>query len=328
MVEDRSRRNVNYVVRVGSSGGLFLKQAPPGSSDLRSEASICQMLASCLPGGAVPDVLLEDPRQRLVVFGLVPGESLLDVPLSASPDSVHLAPAMEALGDLLARLHQQPASPRRDASVATGAPGVLSLDCPDVELTELLSPAGLQLVSALQDLPWATELLRRLRTGWASRSLIHGDLRPENVLVSRTRGQGEVCLVDWELAGAGDRSWDLGMVFAGHVSRWIESSGPAAPHDSKTPPAPRWTLERLSPLIRAFWHSYRAVSRLSADVSRSLLDSAVRFAGSALIQSALERCEGRTRLSTDAVLHLQAGLNLLRGPGQGARLLLASGASG
>lgn len=55
------------------------------------------------------------------------------------------------------------------------------------------------------------ELFNALGNEWRSDSVIHGDLRFDNVIVSKSN---EPILIDWELSAFGDRRYDLGYIIA------------------------------------------------------------------------------------------------------------------
>ncbi len=66
------------------------------------------------------------------------------------------------------------------------------------------------LASAAQR-PVLVQGLRRARGAWRELSLVHGDLKHDNLLLAPG---GEVWIVDWEMARLGDPAWDLaGLMF-------------------------------------------------------------------------------------------------------------------
>lgn len=54
-------------------------------------------------------------------------------------------------------------------------------------------------------------VLRSLADRWRVETLVHGDLRPDNVIVDEDRE----AFIDWETAGQGDPAWDLGSLLSG-----------------------------------------------------------------------------------------------------------------
>lgn len=56
--------------------------------------------------------------------------------------------------------------------------------------------------------------LRAARHLWRPLTLIHADLKPDNVLRLAGRGTPEIRAIDWEMARLGDPAWDLAMLAA------------------------------------------------------------------------------------------------------------------
>ena len=69
----------------------------------------------------------------------------------------------------------------------------------------------------------ASAALGEMQRAWAPSTLLHGDFKPDNILVDERAGP--IRMVDWELCGMGDPAYDLGQALGGLVSTWIESAG-------------------------------------------------------------------------------------------------------
>lgn len=66
-------------------------------------------------------------------------------------------------------------------------------------------------LSAAAQRPVLVQGLRRARGAWRALSLVHGDLKHDNLLLLPG---GDVRIVDWEMARLGDPAWDLaGLMF-------------------------------------------------------------------------------------------------------------------
>ena len=87
----------------------------------------------------------------------------------------------------------------------------MAMHRPTPEVLSRLSPANGLLIRMLQSQEGCAEHLDSLRTLWRVETVIHGDIRPGNVLIVKGRGESprEVWIVDWEMVQLGDPAWDL-----------------------------------------------------------------------------------------------------------------------
>lgn len=181
-----------------------------------------------------------------------------------------------------------------------------------------VSGAGLQLFQVLNRYPEFPRLLAELRAGWKIETLIHGDVKWDNFLVSQD-GKSAF-LVDWELADFGDPSWDAGAVLQGFLTSWVISIQ-AAP--GTVPDFAQLPLAKLRPAIRAFWTAY--VEALGVDHAEAdrRLDRAVRYGAARMVQTAYEFLQYSAEIAGPAVWLLQVSQNLLKDPRRGTVELFA-----
>jgi Phosphotransferase enzyme family len=151
----------------------------------------------------------------------------------------------------------------------------------------------------VMEYPGAPDALARAREVWRDVHLIHGDAKASNVLV---RGDGSVCVIDWEIAALGDGLWDVaGIMHSMLIPQYqvVEDLASAE--------------RRARPLLDALWNGY--VSGLAesppGDDPRVTM---LRLTGARLVQMCLETTLYTDRV--DALLDrtLQMGLELMTGP--------------
>ncbi len=156
---------------------------------------------------------------------------------------------------------------------------------------------------------------------WREETVIHGDIKADNILVASTHeGQSvasaSIWLVDWEFVHRGDPAWDLASALHDFVMLWIGSM-PLKPELAVEEMIGRakYPLSALRPAIRALWEGYSQTASCHAGAGGSsaleLLERAVAFSAARLIQAAHELSLEREVLPTQAVLLLQLGANLL-----------------
>jgi hypothetical protein len=182
---------------------------------------------------------------------------------------------------------------------------------PSVEAYLELGPAAQDALRIAQESGMCEAAAAVVET-WEPSSLIHGDVRPANILVDATRDQAaDVRLIDWEFAAAGDPRWDLGCL-AGHALHlWLTSI--PTDTDSPAPAAATTPLAAVAAFIRSTWDAYRRAGGRGARRDDGGV-AAMRFAGVALLDVALAIGRGADRLTRSQVLHLQAADNLLSRP--------------
>lgn len=334
MTLEATRRNRNLKVLRAEGPSLFLKQAgqwdPQSVGTLRTEAALYQL------ANATPETPFAVLRPLLPRFhGFDPDRNVLVLEGLTGAESLHMRQLREnaigpdvarAVGTALGIVHRELKVERAAPAVPQGTfrsqpPWILSAADMAGQPVQGVSGAGLQLFQVLHRYPEFPRLLAELRTGWQIETLIHGDVKWDNFLVSPDGKSAH--LVDWELADFGDPSWDAGAVLQGFLTSWIVSiqSPPGAPGGSAD--FAQLPLPRLRPAIRAFWNAYvqaLGVDRAEAD---RRLDRAVRYGAARMVQTAYEFLQYSTEITGPAVWLLQVSQNLLKDPRRGTVELFA-----
>jgi len=63
----------------------------------------------------------------------------------------------------------------------------------------------------------------QLAKSLANICIVHGDYLGTNIMMGSQQLANKVALIDWDRAGIGDPSWDIGHLFAATVRRWVET---------------------------------------------------------------------------------------------------------
>lgn len=291
-----SRRHQHIRVEIDGFPTVFIKTAggDAAATGVERERTNLQALLPELRD-LLPEVVdHEGPRSALVLRFVHEAKDLRQ----AQHDQESFGWATP-LGTALARVHET--SP--PAGVLPIDPRVLDITRPGVHDFAGFSPAALETLRIIQDSPAIAHAYRTVLDAWHSSTLIHGDLRWDNVLVGPG---GTVTLVDWETASIGDPEWDVGNVLAGFMSEWIAArEGPL--------PAPPFPDRRNS---GSFIQSYCDASGRRIDRERLVLIVACRLAA-----EAVERCATRLRMTRVAVLLLQAAENIATAPARHASVV-------
>jgi aminoglycoside phosphotransferase (APT) family kinase protein len=244
---------------------------------------------------------------------------VLRSPGGASDWRISLSGA-RALGRALAYVHA--ARPELDARPGGLDPlWGLTLPEPDHERLSDMSAGALDVLARLQTSSELCDRLLRLREDVRPDAFTHGDLRWDNCLARPAPGgsrRTRVLLIDWELAGRGDASADVGAALSEYLRLWVSSVPIVEGAEPwKLLDHARHPLARLRPSMDALWSGYRRATARQVSLRR-----VTELAGVRLLQTAIEHAQGLARASAHVVTLLQLGANMLRTPDDAARTLM------
>jgi len=323
-------RNVNLQVVSSRGPGFIIKQVPVAepARPLAVEAWFYGQTAR--PAYAalrsfVPRFHRADRARRLIVLGLEPGavaaDHLFDDATGRAPPRIG-AP----LGEVLGALHRAiPFAPGTLAGVAH--PWILDIIEPKVDLLRYLSPAQLELIRLLQAQGHAAAAFARLRAAWTPASLIHGDVKWSNVLVTKVHDPPDIRLIDWECAAWGDPAWDVGSALHSFMVDAIAHAAVTARDGAAAAAAFAHALPRSWPEIRAFLDAYVRARGLRGTAVERCVSAAVVFSAVRLVQTAWESCERAGAIPHYAAGELQLAFNVLARPDDARVVVLGLDAS-
>ena len=329
-VTETTRRNRNFRVKPDEAPGFFVKQVsawdPLSIATLEREARFywqawnrpaLNPLARWLPR-----FHSYESARNVLVLELVEGGEDMGTHhrrLGRFPEQV----AAEA-GRALAGLHET-----GRAILGTDDAATFPDHIPWI-LTAPTTPEGAaggdgsmgELLRLLRSYPELRDGLERTRSDWESDTLVHGDLKWENLIVVGN-GEGEapeLRIIDWELVHRGDAAWDVGAMIQAYLNFWVFTM-PVQP--DSTPQdlvkgAP-WRIEQMWPALRSFWRAYSDARDIAGP--DEFLARSMRCAACRLLQTAYESLQQAPRLTPHAVLLLQLSANTLKDPHAATRHL-------
>ncbi|QKC95909.1 phosphotransferase [Mesorhizobium sp. NZP2298] len=312
------RRNRNVKITIGGSSGLFTKQAKSNIAvaTIFRESTVLDLLSSTQDDLShyLPRKLAYDAKLGLLISALIPnGRSLHDILMQQRTLPHGHA---QAAGRALACLHNR-AVPGNLANILQSDPPI-QWNRPHYSVLRNISPANVRLLLAVQNDAELSEGLDDLQSNWSRTSVIHGDAKLDNIVIS----PDGLALVDWELSTTGEPGWDVGTVFAGLLFSWIASMPMAqgTNHDLMAREA-SLPLSGIQNAAAQFWGTY--ASAAGVDSKSEFLHNAIRFCGARLVQTAYEYMQYSSRLTANAIYLLQVAANLIKSPDRGVGLLLA-----
>ena len=355
LVVEATSRNRNFKVIRTASPGYFVKQVkafePQAVETMRYETA-CYWLSHNDPdfeplAALMPKFYDSDPARHALVVELLPeGGSLSDYHRQSGAFPVEVG---VQLGRILGTYQREMGRRLRDGAksnaFARRVPWILSLHQLNQNLFGQLSAANTQVLNIVQSYPDFPQTLDRMSAGWRFDSLIHGDIKWDNLHVTVERAGAEeggeaeaggaanmkqpegkmtLRLIDWELADFGDACWDAGAVFQSYLSFWVFSMPAVAgvPAEQLVGAA-QFPVEKMQPAIRAFWKTYVETRGLSGEEARDALERSVSYGAARMIQTAYEYMFHAPQITTSALYLLQLSLNILKSPREATASLLA-----
>jgi hypothetical protein len=338
-IRSLARRNRNLRIEGPDGRGFLLKQPhdSAGGELLRRERAFhefCRDEPAAVPVTPfLPTLVHSRDVPVALVFERIAWAVTMDATWSVGAIPGLAIAAARALGRALATLHRAfgRSDPRHESRLAwlpRDVPSVLDLHRPSPALLATVSPANVETLRILQSSEVLGDHLDRLRGCWLPEALIHGDIRPDNVLVRAPRDAEapdrlELWITDWEMVQVGDPAWDLAGALQGVLVAWVTSIPLADDADfGEMADRARLPLVDLHTTTRAMWAGYRDGGAIDSDGAEILLRRAVSFVVARLIQSAWELAAESDRLADHAALLLQVAENLAADPVRGRLELL------
>ncbi|HEY6346016.1 MAG TPA: phosphotransferase [Bryobacteraceae bacterium] len=332
-ISEIPRRNRNFRASQRGGQGYFLKQIrewnPESIRTLQTEAECYKLAAQDASFAGIADVVPRfyayDQRRSVLITELLEGaETIAEHHFKNDAFPIEVG---EQLGRAFGSYHRDAAGnpPKNlDGVFLRRSPWALSIHDMPSHAAPNLSGGIHQMIGMVRQFPQFGAALEKLRSGWRSEALTHGDIKWDNcVLCPGSNGRLRLMIVDWELADWGDSCWDVAGIMNAYLSFWVQS----LPGDSMADPAAmvaraRFPVERMQPAIQSFWRTYAIARGISGHPARDLLRRIVQYTGARIIQTAFEMLQASPMANSGTVLLLQLSMNVMENPDEATRELL------
>ena len=329
VIIEAGRRNRNFKVLRQQAPGFFVKQVSNTQTwepivTLHREATFYELVRSGQEfrelSGLAPRLIDYNPANCSLVVDLVSeGENLTEY-------HSRLGDFPEPLGaNLGRRLAGYQSAPLPHAGSGAGAvfprqvPWILGLASPQLTPIAQLGEVGTTLMAAIQAHPALLWHLLALRNEWVFDSLLHGDMKWDNLVVSRGSGDAAVRIVDWELVDIGDAGWDVGAIFAAYIAYCVMMPAGVGQMPQQTG---RDGIVRARPALRQFWTAYAQVRGLAGLAARVQLERCMRFAAARLVLTVFEWLYSVRQMTPGLQAMLHTSETMFQYPGQSAADLI------
>jgi len=172
-------------------------------------------------------------------------------------------------------------------------------------------PDGSPVMYTVTHNPDFQAMLKDARDRYEYTSLIHGDIKWMNFLITGKGPEEKIYLIDWEIADIGDPMWDVAGYFMSVLLMEIAES-PYQPRDMSHFPTqdPIHALAPCWPRMQRFWQEYTRRQAAYLPDPAASLDKALHFAGARLIQTAIEYNMHSNQMNPNANRMLQTCIAL------------------
>ena len=261
----------------------------------------------------VPRILKFDAALNLLITELITNGKSLNEHIYSSSTLEFPNTLAATLGKAIAMYHQifvkQSDSPRL-SFLPKAFPSIFYMFHPGPEVLSRLSSANLKLLKLIQKSSGFSNLFESLVNGWRVQTLIHGDIRWDNILIlflpDNNNESGQIILVDWEFASFGDPAWDIGSVFRDFITFWLYSLRITANETiEQLLTNAQLPLQRIQSAIRVFWYAYTKVLGIDNGKSNELLCRSTRYCAINLLQTVYESSFDETELSNISMYMVQ-----------------------
>ena len=328
LVAETSRRHRSFQVLRRGGGGLFVKQVRQRDAEtvtMFQREGACYWLAyndeAFRPLRRLLPAFVDFDREqlRLVIELLPQGEDLTRLHRRLGNFPAEVGGRLgETVGAYQAEMKAEAVDEGYGAFFPRALPWPLVCRRVPAETFSRHGAAAGSVVTAIQGDPHLVQALDRLAEEWRPSTLMHGDLKWDN-LVSHPNGSPEskgLKLIDWELADIGDPLWDAGAVFHAYLVCWLLS----LPQEAGALPPEQWLgragspVEAMRPALGEFWRSYRRARGFGDGEVPETLYRCLRFAAARMLQTAFELAAANAQALPQAFLLVQACRNMLADP--------------
>jgi hypothetical protein len=326
MIVDQTSRNHNLKVVRRKSQGFFIKQIAQRNQEFvqtMTREAACYKLANenhlfRSLRSLIPKLCFYDPTNHILIVELLKdSETLWEYHQRLGSFPIEIA---KLQGKRLGTYHSKARINGQTKGLehfGRQLPWILSVHETDPMYLNQLSHGNSQLVEILQRYPDFQNALAVIKAEWKRTTLIHGDIKWENMMLCKKGDTGalDLKIIDWEIADIGDETWDAGAVIQAYLSFWVFSlplnSGMNLTDAAASSP---YSGDEIKSALAAYWLSYAKTRGFTQPTARKMLVRCMACAAARMIQTAYESVQSSPQISPYALCKLQMSMNILKDP--------------
>lgn len=227
----------------------------------------------------------------------------------------------KCLAKNIAHLHTTPLS-HKNKGTPSFYPNIPSFDRITPEILANNNDAFIEMLEIIQGDERIYESLESLRH-LTKLCLVHGDLKFDNILISKYAKPPSLKFIDWELCGWGSPCIDLGSVIGNYILLWAKSIRLRRSRSlQESIKSSNISFLGLTLAINHFLKTYRELIRKDLPCFPAIsITDIIKYAGLVNLLSVLVEARLMYRLSSMGVLVLSLSKTLLTEPNHAANLL-------
>ena len=299
-VQELEHHNRGFRVYRPGNNAFYVKQLrefdEPNVQCLQREAAFGKAVAECSGSESlvsrIPEFIDYDARHHAVTVRLIPNVANLHECI----EQFLLIPGLltRQLGETIASFQ----NPECDAILSSMSAENLPCKAPWILSFHLdqgagfLSPQNEEFLNLLKNDRLLTRNIDELRDSWRVESLMHGDLKWNNVLMrlgGGTNSESEWFIIDWEMVDRGEPLWDMATLVQCWWHYWILSTPPDKLSDFDTLRVQRkQAFDETRNSLDGLWVGYVEAAKHQGPAYEDCRVRLVKMAAARMLQSVYE----------------------------------------
>ena len=321
VIKDKSRMNKNIHASQKNGSSYLLKQPSVSNAynykfvekEARFYSAIKTNSEFSSISTIIPRFVDYDKQNKILIMEFIPNTKALSYYDEKNQDYIR---NFALLGKIIAMYHikfwRQINNPIF-SFLHKSLPLTLYIARPRPEILSVMSAANYELLKIIQHQTQISEFLEKIPDEWKVKTLIHGDAKLDNILVSvDKKREMRMKIIDWELVDFGDPAWDVAGIMSDIIQQnFFSLMNFDTRSKRKLDKQFELLMKKIKRPMSEFWKSYSHSLR-----DRKLLDGefssrVIRYCVAKLIQSAYDSLQWSNEVNYGAINMVNLSVHLI-----------------